>query len=135
MQVNKISNSNNSFGRLYLSSEIQEKLSNGAPQKFIRQVDSITNLIRQNNLHRKKYVDIILSCDKYGLKGIISSKQEGIPMNPDAFMSINNPKKDIKEITNWVNSWNYSYSPKGLAEHDNLMEIIEKAIKELYSKS
>lgn len=135
MQVNKISGSNYSFGRLYLSSEIERKLANGASKKFISQVESVTNLIRQNNLHRKKYVDIILSYDKYGLKGIISSKREGVPMNPDAFMSIKNPKKEIKEITNWVNCWNYAYSPKGIAEHDTLMAIIKNEIEKNYSKS
>ena len=129
MQVNKISNLNNSFGRLYLSSEIEEKLSNGVSKNFKKELSSITNIIRQNNLHRKKYVDIILSYDQYGFKGIISSKREGVPMNPDAFMSIKNPKKEIKEITNWVNCWNYAYSPKGIAEHDTLMAIIKNEIE------
>ncbi len=124
MQINKISNSNNSFGRLYLSYGIREKIAHGDSKQFKKDVSSISRVIRQNDLHKRKHVDIILSYDVYGFKAIISSKKEGVPMNPKAVKRIGNPQKEIKSITDWVDTWDYAYSPTGAAEIKKINNFI-----------
>ena len=89
-------------------------------------MNGIRAVIRNNDLHKQKHVDIILEHDDRGFLGIISSKKQGIPENPGNLCRISNNNKSIEQFKTWVKEWDYAYSPKGLKEFKKLQEILFK---------
>ena len=135
MQVSKVSNSNNSFGRLYLANSLRKKVTSGVSEKLNQEVAAISRIIRKNDLHKRRYVDIILAHDDLGFKSFISSKKEGVPMNPNAIKRIGDLANEIDSFRDWVDDWNYAYSPTGLAEIKKLQNYLKNTMIKIYSKS
>lgn len=123
MKVNRISN-DVSFGRLKVN--IDNDLLKFAPIK--REISKIRTIFQENGFSRKKNVDVILSYDRNdgSFVGVIESKKQGVPNNPDYSHSISSKKKDVKSFGEWLATWDYMYSPKGLKE---MAEIKRKALE------
>ena len=123
MKVNRVSN-DVSFGRLKLN--IDNDLLKSAPVK--RELSKIKTIFQENGFSRKKNVDVILSYDRNNgsFVGVIESKKQGVPNNPDYIHSISSKKKDVKSFGDWLATWDYMYSPKGLKE---MAEIKRKALE------
>ena len=115
MKINHISN--NSFGALKIN--IDKKILNSP--KIKKEFEQIRKIITDNRFNRKRNVNVILTHEEgKGFLGIIESKKQGIPNNPGYIHSISSKKKDIKSFAEWLNNWNYLYSPKGLKEWENI---------------
>ena len=125
MKISKISNY--SFGHLYQSKDLLEKVSSGqASRDFLQEYANIRNIISENGLDRKKNVDILLHHnEEWGFKAIISPKKEATPHHPKASLKLKTTEFGIAQFKNWVNSWNSAYSPMVLKEMKQLDELIE----------
>ena len=124
--------SNVSFGNLKLGYALRRNLAKKKLSRYSRQdLARVKRIIRENGLHKQKYVDIILEEKNYidYADGMfyctISSKKQGVPMNPDAQCIIGKDEKKIRYFIEWVKDWNEAYSPKALQERHN---TIEKAL-------
>ena len=109
MQTNKVS-----FGNLYQTTDLLQKVANRRTKKaFLQNYIKVRNLISENGLDRKKYVDIILSNNNDDtFVATISSKKQGTPYNPGAQFSINFNDDWAKKLQDWVKNWNGAYNPK-----------------------
>ena len=125
MKVNEISNSN-SFGRLKIN--MDKNVLNTAPVK--KELAKLKQIFTENGFSKKKNVNVILEHENgRGFFGIIESKKQGIPNNPEYRHFISSKKKDIKSFSEWLNNWDYDYSPKGLREW---AEIKNRAVEEFH---
>ena len=129
MKVNTISNST-SFGRLKIN--IDKNSLNSAPLK--KELAKLKKVFIDNGFSRKKNVNVILDYDmnQRDFVGIVESKKQGIPMNPNYRHIISTSKRDIDSFGKWLNDWDYMYSPKGLREWE---EIKKRAAEELQKRS
>ena len=125
MKVNKISN-DTSFGRLKLSVD-KDVLRSGRVE---RELSKIRKIFQDSGFSRKKNVNVILTYDKNerSFFGIIESKKQGIPNNPNYRHSVSSKKKDVDNFGKWLSEWNYMYSPKGLKEW---AEIKRRAVEHM----
>ena len=119
MEIQRISQKEN-FGRLYYSQSVVSKMKS---KTFIKSLQEIKDIFAQNGFDRKKYVDVMLNYDDRGFYGVISSKKQGTPMNPDYLHNISGKKKDIDSFREWLNDWNYRYSPAGLRKLKELQDL------------
>ena len=70
-------------------------------------------------------MDIILNYTKQdGFYGTISSKAEGVPMNPSTNCNIKDNKESVDRFTSWVDAWNEAYSPEELQKMHEIMDFI-----------
>ena len=116
------------FGNLYYSNTIVRKI--GTP-KFNRELAKIRTIITENKLDKKRYVDIYLGYDQEkGFYGVISSKKQGIPNNPDSKSYISTSKNSVRKFKEWLRQWNFDYSPKGIAQwvktKEEALKILER---------
>ena len=118
------------YTSLYRGGTITEILGKRHTKKFEAELNSVENLIKSNKLHKKENVDIILNYTKQdGFYGVISSKAEGVPMNPASRCSIGKSKESVNNFTSWVNGWNESYSPEVLQKMRDLMDFVKNGFK------
>ena len=76
-------------------------------------MNSISRLIRKEELHKAENVDIILQyTPKDGFYGVISSKTQGTPNHPYYKKSLTKDEVSIKNFIDWVKSWDSLYSNK-----------------------
>src|SRR5574344_103598 len=125
MQINQ--QNNVAFGTLYQSYELKQLQKN---PKFMKtsgkDLKTITYMIRKNNLNKAKNVDIILNYnneDKF--YGIISSKKQGVPINPAYKCLVSSEKNMFNDFSNWLKDWNDAYSPKTLKIFQKLLKKIK----------
>ena len=126
----KVSNvSKQSFGRLKIN--VDKDLLRFAPIK--KELAQLKEIFKENGFSRKKNVDVILDYDSFQRKfvGIIESKKQGTPNNPNYKKEVSVKAKDIKAFENWLNEWDYAYSPKGLKEW---AEIKRSAVEHLQKR-
>ena len=132
MQIAKVS-SNESFRSLKLTYSLANKLKSSSAKQIRADVKSIKNLLKEYNLHSKKYVDIVIDKNDYNEKfyAIISSKKQGVPMNPhnSHLIPTKNDKAGLKDLIEWVTSWDFLYSPEGLQEQKNWAEKALEILK------
>ena len=125
MKVNNISN-NISFGRLKIN--IDKSVLNSVSVK--KELAQIKKIFTENGFSKKRNVNVILEHEnERGFFGIIESKKQGIPENPDYRHFISSKKKDIKDFGEWLNEWNYRYSPKGLIEWAEIKRRAAESLK------
>ena len=125
MKVNNISN-NTSFGRLKIN--IDKNVLNSPSVK--KELAQIKKIFTENGFSRKRNVNVILEHENgRGFFGIIESKKQGIPENPDYRHFISSKKKDIKSFGEWLNAWDYSYSPNGLREWAEIRRRAAESLK------
>ena len=131
MKINSISK-NQSFGKLKIN--IDKELLKSAPLK--KDLEEIKNIFYKNKFHLKRNVNVILDYDTLQNKfvGIIESKKQGIPYNPDYKKAISSKKRDIKSFKDWLDNWNYMYSKKGMEEYKKLKEHTLKIISDFNKK-
>ena len=126
MRVNGISNST-SFGRLKII--IDKDLLIFAPIK--KEFNQIRKIFKENGFSRKKNVDVLLDYDMNNRSfiGIIESKKQGIPNHPDYKHKISPNKRDVKYFGEWLKTWDYMYSHKGLKEWENFKKRVAQIIE------
>src|SRR5574344_592190 len=98
MQINQ--HINVAFGTLYQSKELKQLQKNPEFMKSTgKELKTITNMIRKNNLHKAENVDIILSYNKEDkFYGVISSKEQGVPMGPAYKCPVSSKKNLFKNL-------------------------------------
>ena len=103
---------NLSFGRLYKGWTVQENIVKKNDKPLISELNKVTKLIRKENLHKTKNVDIILQHNKEdGFYGVISSKTQGTPNHPLYKHSISRTDKNLlNSFKKWVKAWDKLYS-------------------------
>lgn len=122
MQVKSVSN-NVSFGRLKIN--IDRNLLKSSPIR--QELQQIKKICTENGFSRKRNVNVLLEYEKdKGFVGVVESKKQGIPNNPDYKHPISTKKDDVSNFGQWLNQWDYMYSPKGLREW---AEIKAKALE------
>lgn len=95
-----------------------------------KEVNQIKKIFSENNFDKKRNVNVILTHKKgSGFWGIIESKKQGIPYNPNYIHPISTEQSSIKNFKEWLEIWDYGYSQKGLKEWRNIQKKIFKAIK------
>ena len=131
MQIKGISKS--SFRSLYHSVGLDNIISSGNnSSEFKKELSVAKNIIRQNGLHRKRNVDLILNYNESdGFYTVISSKRHGVPINPNYRHPIRIENEFIQSLTNWVDGWNYAYSSEAQKEQKQLIRNIRK-VKKLF---
>ena len=111
MQINKISNQQQSFGKLLSGGSLKRTL---APdrQDLINKYNFIKSYIWQENLHKMNYVDIILDYSMGdGFYGIIRNKERKIPiMLKNYYCKINTSDNALKNFKDWVSQWNQRFA-------------------------
>ena len=123
-------NSRTSFGTLYRGGNVKALLKQGASKEFKSELRATERVIRNNNLHKKENVDVILGYTKEdGFYGVISSKEQGVPMNPASECKVSRDKGSVKHFSDWVEAWNQAYSPEELQKFRNLMNFIKSGLK------
>ena len=125
MKIGGISNQL-SFGRLKIC--VDKDLLKFPPIK--KEFLQLKKVFKDNGYSRKKNVNVILDYDSYQRKfvGIVESKKQGIPNNPDYKKIISSKKKDVKEFGEWLDTWDYNYSPKGLKEWERIKQKAKEAV-------
>lgn len=125
MQVHTIDNTN--FKSLYRGANINGELKKGVPKEFKSTLFGIERFARKNNLHKKENVDIFLNYSKEEntFYGVISSKEQGVPMNPAYKCKVSAEKKSLADFLQWVNDWNEAYSPEELNNFRTLIKNIK----------
>lgn len=98
-----------------------------------KEFELIKAIIHENGFSKKKYVNVILNYDSYRKKfiGIVESKKQGVPNNPFYKKEISSNQKVIEAFKDWLNHWDYSYSPKGLKETKTLTKNILEGLESL----
>ena len=123
-------NNQPAFASLYRGGSVKNILKNNPTKEFKSELGSIERGIRKNNLHKKENVDVILGYTKQdGFYGIISSKEQGVPMNPSSECKVSKDKKSMNAFSEWVNAWDEAYDPKELEKFRKLMNFIKNNIK------
>ena len=125
MKINNVSQ-NTSFGRLKIN--VDKDLLMFSPIK--KELNQLKKIFKENGFSRKKNVDVILDYDveQRSFVGIVESKKQGIPNNPGYKQSVSTKKSSIEAFKNWLENWDYMYSPKGLSEW---RKIRERALEEM----
>ncbi|MBQ7450390.1 hypothetical protein IJS77_03150 [bacterium] len=127
MRINHISN-NTSFNSLKIN--IDKKMLNSP--KIKKELTQIKKVFKDNGFSRKRNVNVILTYEKgSGFFGIIESKKQGVPNNPDFRYPISTTKKGIEAFGKWLKEWDYSYSAAGIKR---MREIKEKALELMQNK-
>ena len=117
------------FQSLYRGGNIKNILRNNPTKEFTSELNSIERGIRKNNLHKKENVDIVLGYTKEdGFYGIISSKEQGTPMNPASECKVSKDKDSMNKFTQWADAWDEAYSPKELKKFRDLMKFVSERI-------
>ena len=102
-----------SFGKLYNGYLIKENIIKSNDSLLKKELNSISKLIRKENLHKKENVDIILQYTKgNGFYGVISSKTQGTPICRYNKQNISKDKTGLDKFVEWVNCWDNMYSKK-----------------------
>ena len=128
MQVNQVQGYKHSFKSLYIGQELANKvLYSRTSTKFLSDFSTIKDNILTNKLDRKKFVDILLDTNQDKFYAIISSKEQGIPNNPNYKIIIETTRKGLSKFKKWVNDWNHAYNPKTLEQSKKLDELIKNA--------
>ena len=118
MQISKIS-TQHSFGELYVNVKPNELES----EAIASQLAEIKDVFKQNKFDKKRWVDVILNYNKEeGFYGVISSKEQGTPINPNYKHPISTDKKVIFSFKKWLNDWNHAYSPATLRKIKAMQE-------------
>ena len=111
MQINKISNQQQSFGKLLSGSSLKRTL---APdrQDLINKYNYIKSYIWQESLHKMNYVDIILDYSMGdGFYGVIRNKERKIPiMLKNYYCKVNTSDNALKIFKDWVSQWNQRFA-------------------------
>ena len=101
------------FEKLYNGYLVKENIIKPNNSTLKKELNSISKLIRKEDLHKKENVDIILQYTKEnGFYGVISSKTQGTPMHPSYKKSISKDKTVLDKFAEWVKCWDYMYSKK-----------------------
>ena len=128
MQLNRVQGTNQVFNGLYIGQKLSSKiLYKPTTEKFLSDFAIIKNNIIANKLDNKKFVDILLDENNDKFFAVISSKEQGIPMNPGNQLTIEATKKGFLKFKKWVNEWNHAYNPKTLEEFKRLDKLIRTA--------
>ena len=117
-----------SFGTLYNSIGLDNFLASGKNSpEFKKELSTARSIIRENGLHKKKNVDLILNYnDSDGFYTVISSKKQGVPMNPNYRHPVRQTRELIQSLTNWVSSWDYAYSSEAIKEQKQFNRSMRK---------
>ena len=115
MQINKLSQSNQTkslnFGKLYNGHLVQVNILEPNNKILKKELDSVSRLIRKENLHKTKNVDIILQyTEEKGFYGVISSKTQGTPMHPCYWQPVPKDENTLDKFINWVKAWDKLFS-------------------------
>ena len=125
MRINFVSSP--AFGNLIYGNAIDKNiLGKKSARRINAELQRITKNIKDEKLDSLNNVDIILEHKKNGgFYGIISSKEEGIPMHPDYTCKIRNSKLSTDKFKEWALSWEKAYDPETLS-------IIELALNMIH---
>ena len=127
MQISKIKANKQSFKSLYINQKLTNKLANPLTSKnFLSDFATIKDYIFTSKLDNKKFVDVILSEKNDKFYALISSKEQGVPINPSNELVIDTTKKDLSKFKKWVNEWNHAYNPRTLKQFQKLDELIKQ---------
>ena len=100
-----------SFVKLYNGYLVKENIIKANDSLLKKELNSISKLIRKENLHKKENVDIVLQYTKEnGFYGVISSKIHGTPLCPGYKQNISKDKIVLNKFIEWVKSWDNMYS-------------------------
>jgi len=125
-------NDNISYGHLYRGVSIEKALEKKTSAKFQKELKVIEQSIKSNNLHKKENVDIILNYNKSdGFYGTISSKKQGVPMNPNNKQKVSNNEESINRFSEWVNEWDENYSPSKTNLLDEIIQFYKDTHKSI----
>lgn len=126
MKVTNVSG-NTAFGRLILN--VDKKILKSAPIK--KEYESIKKIFKDNGFSKKKNVDVILnySPEDKAFFGIIKSKKQGIPNNPHYKHKISSDSEIVKKFKEWIETWDYMYSSKGLKKLEEITKLTIEAAK------
>ena len=109
MNIDKIDSLN--FGKLYNGYLVKENIIKQNNNTLKKELNSISRLIRKENLHKTENVDIVLQYTKEnGFYGVISSKKQGTPMHPYYKHNISKDKTIINKFAEWTKFWEKMYS-------------------------
>lgn len=111
MQINKISNQQQSFGKLLSGSSLKRTLGPDR-QDLINKYNYIKSYIWQESLHKMNYVDIILDYSMGdGFYGVIRNKERKIPtMLKNYYCKVNTSDNALKIFKDWVSQWNQRFA-------------------------
>lgn len=103
-----------SFGTLIYGETINANiLSKKSSRAVNMELQAITKYIKDEKLDSLKNVDVILEHKrKGGFYGVISSKKQGIPVNPDYTCHVNDLKASMFNFKNWAMGWEKAFSPE-----------------------
>ncbi len=130
MQISKIS-TQHSFGELYVNVKPNEL----EAEAIASQLAEIKDVFKQNKFDKKRWVDVILNYNKEeGFYGVISSKEQGTPINHNYKHPISTNKKVISSFRKWLNDWNQAYSPSTLRKIESMQEDALRFARSYYSR-
>ena len=115
-----------SFGHVEYADNIKKRLlSPHCSSAFKYDLDNVESVLCMLGADSKEYVDVIIhhSFDE-GFYGVISSKKQGIPINPAYKCKISNKTEDISKFDTWLDAWNEAYSPKALEGFRKTLNLI-----------
>ena len=129
--------SSQTFGNLIYSNSIDNNILGKKSSRAVNmELQRITKIIKDEKLDCLENVDIILVHKKVKYKkkhknvfyGMISSKDEGVPMHPDYTCPVLDSKGSLKKFKEWALSWDEAYAPESLS-------IFEKAFRMVHEGS
>ena len=115
MKISKVNNQ--TFKSLYCSGKIVSMISKyKASKTFLEELSTIKNLVVENKLDSKPYIDICLDYSKKkGFSALVADKYRH-SCNLESAIFLNTTKEGIEKFINWANKWNDEYAPKNIAK-------------------
>ena len=123
MKIQSSNCRNVSCKNLYKSNSLKQ-IEKNATKKFLNNVENVSTVIKEKNLHKLENVDIILDYTKEkGVYGTISSKELGTPIHPknSCGIMIEN-SESVENFSNWAKTWEAAYSP-------SILDLLKKIIR------
>ena len=117
MRIDSVSSQ--AFGALIYGSSIDKNILGRKSSRAVNaELQRITKNIKDEKLDSLKNVDIILEHRKNtkyvkngGFYGVISPKEQEIPMHPDYTCNIRDAKESLNEFKKWAMAWEESSDP------------------------
>ena len=88
-----------------------------ASKAFLEELSTIKNIVTENKLDSKPYIDICLDYSKRkGFSATAMPQNIGATRNSDSTIFLSMTKEGIEKFINWANKWNDAYAPKNIAK-------------------